>query len=200
MSADALFPVFLRLRGRKVVLVGGGRVAASKLEALVRTGAAVTVVAPDIHEDIARAPVTLRQRPFRAGDLEDAWFVVAAATPEVNRRVREAAEELRVFVNAVDDPESASAYTGGVLRRGGVTVAVSTEGRAPALAGLLREALEAVLPEEIEEWVRTAATLREAQRRQGLPMWRRRPALLEALNRLYSEKEGLAPQSQQVSP
>ncbi len=193
MSVDALFPVFLRLHGRKVVLVGGGGVAAGKLDALLGTGAIVTVVAPRIRDEIARAPVTLRERPFGAGDLEDAWFVVAAATPEVNRHVRETAEALHVFVNAVDDPESASAYTGGVLRRGGVTVAVSTEGRAPALAGLLREALDAVVPEEIDEWVRTAAALRAEQRRQGIPMARRRPLLLDALNRLYSEKRTLPP-------
>jgi len=113
---------------------------------------------------------------------------VAAATPAVNRRVREAAEERRVFVNAVDDPESASAYQGGVLRRGGVTVAVSTEGKAPALAGLLREGLEAVLPDEVESWVGAASALREQQRREGVPLSRRRPLLLEALNHLYAEK------------
>jgi siroheme synthase-like protein len=188
MSPPTLFPAFLRLAGRNVVLVGGGAVAAAKLPALLETGAVVTVVAPEIREEIASSPVSLRLRPFRAGDLEGAWFVVAAATPEVNRHVREAAEALRVFVNAVDDPASASAYTGGVLRRGGVTVAVSTEGRAPALAGLLREALDAVLPEEIDVWVRTAAALRVEQRRGGIPMARRRPLLLEALNRLYAEK------------
>jgi uroporphyrin-III C-methyltransferase/precorrin-2 dehydrogenase/sirohydrochlorin ferrochelatase len=187
MTTETLFPVFLRLRGRKVVLVGGGTVAAGKLAALLATGAEVTVVAPRVREEIARAPVTLRERPFSASDLEDAWFVVAAATPDVNRHVRETAEVLRVFVNAVDDPESASAYTGGVLRRGGVTVAVSTEGRAPALAGLLREALDAVVPEEIDEWARTAAALRVEQRRGGIPMARRRPLLLDALNRLYSD-------------
>jgi uroporphyrin-III C-methyltransferase/precorrin-2 dehydrogenase/sirohydrochlorin ferrochelatase len=191
MSQPTLFPVFLRLAGRPVLLVGGGRVAAAKLPGLLETGAVVTVVAPEIREEIAGATVTLRQRAFGADDLEDAWFVVAAATPEVNRHVREAAEARRVFVNAVDDPESATAYTGGVLRRGGVTVAVSTEGRAPALAGLLREGLDAVLPEEIDAWVGAAAALRVEQRRAGVPMARRRPLLLDALNRLYSDKAGL---------
>jgi uroporphyrin-III C-methyltransferase/precorrin-2 dehydrogenase/sirohydrochlorin ferrochelatase len=191
MSLPTLFPVFLRLAGRPVLLVGGGRVAAAKLPGLLETGAVVTVVAPEIREEIAGAAVTIRQRAFGADDLEDAWFVVAAATPEVNRHVREAAEARRVFVNAVDDPESATAYTGGVLRRGGVTVAVSTEGRAPALAGLLREGLDAVLPEEIDAWVGTAAALRVEQRRAGVPMARRRPLLLDALNRLYSDKAAL---------
>jgi siroheme synthase-like protein len=187
--ADAgftLFPVFLRLAGRKVLVVGAGEVAAAKLATLLPTGAAITVVAPEAHESIARAPVTLHRRAFAAGDLDGAWFVLAAATPDVNRRVREAAEERRIFVNAVDDPASASAYTGGVVRRGGVTVAISTGGRAPALAGLLREGLDAALPDEIEEWVGAARDLRERQRRSGVPMVRRRPALLTALNRLYA--------------
>jgi uroporphyrin-III C-methyltransferase/precorrin-2 dehydrogenase/sirohydrochlorin ferrochelatase len=94
-----------------------------------------------------------------------------------------------VFVNAVDDPESATAYTGGVFRRGGVTIAVSTEGQAPALAGLLREGLEAVVPDEIEEWVREARRVRDRQRAEHLPMTRRRPELLQALNQLYAARD-----------
>lgn len=93
-----------------------------------------------------------------------------------------------MFVNAVDDAERASAYTGGVFRRGGVTIAVSTEGRAPALSGLLREGLEAVVPEDIESWVNTANELRRAQRASGVPMGDRRPLLLRSLNRLYEAK------------
>jgi uroporphyrin-III C-methyltransferase/precorrin-2 dehydrogenase/sirohydrochlorin ferrochelatase len=180
-----LLPVFLKLAGRKVLLVGGGPVAASKLKALVEAGADVTVVAPEVHEQIRSAPVRLLERAFVEEDLEDAWLAVAAATPEVNRRVRAAGEARRVFVNAVDDPESASAYTGGVLRRGGVTIAVSTEGEAPALAGLLREGLEAVVPDEIEDWVREARRVRDRQRAAHVPMAQRRPELLRALNRLY---------------
>jgi uroporphyrin-III C-methyltransferase/precorrin-2 dehydrogenase/sirohydrochlorin ferrochelatase len=191
----ALLPVFLRLAGRRVVVVGAGPVAAGKLPALLATGASVTVVAPDVHDQIARSSVMVHRRAFTPTDLDGAWFVLAAATREVNGAVRAAAEERRVFVNAVDDPASASAYTGGVLRRGGVTIAVSTEGRAPALAGLLREGLEALLPEEIGSWVSEAQALRERQRRDGTPFSRRRPALLEALDRLYADRpaQGLEP-------
>ncbi len=187
-EAPALFPIFLRLRRRKVVLIGAGKVAAVKLPPLLATGAEVTVVAPDICKQIECSGARLEHRPFAPIDLDGAWLVVAAGPPDVNRRVREAAERRGVFVNAVDDPAAASAYTGGVLRRGGVTIAISTEGRAPALAGLLREALEAVLPEEIETWVAEAHRLRARQHRDGVPMARRRPLLLEALNRLYAEK------------
>ncbi len=101
--------------------------------------------------------------------------------------MRVAAEARSLFVNAVDDVENASLYLGGVLRRGGVTLAVSTDGRAPALAGLLREALEAVIPEDVDAWVEEASRLRVGHKADGVAMARRRPLLLEALNRLYAE-------------
>ena len=91
--------------------------------------------------------------------------MVAAATPEVNRGVAAAAESQRLFVLAVDDPSAASAYGAGALRRGGVTVAVSTDGRAPALAGLLREGLEAVLPDDLEAWTAEAERQRAGMAR-----------------------------------
>ena len=115
--------------------------------------------------------------------------MVAAATPDVNRGVAAAAESQRLFVLAVDDPPAASAYGAGALRRGGVTVAVSTDGRAPALAGLLREGLEAVLPEDIEDWTATAESERVRWRAGGVTMPERRPLLLNALNRLYDAKK-----------
>src|SRR5512141_510674 len=108
-----LLPIFLHLRGRRVVLVGAGPVGASKLAALQTAGADVRVIAPDVHPDVEAAPVTIERRAFVPSDLDDAWFVVAAATSEVNRQVAAAAEERRLFVNAVDDPPNATAYLGG---------------------------------------------------------------------------------------
>jgi uroporphyrin-III C-methyltransferase / precorrin-2 dehydrogenase / sirohydrochlorin ferrochelatase len=188
MSAD-VYPVFLRLEGRRVVLVGGGRVAAGKLPGLLAAGARVTVVAPQIRTELEQPGVTALRRPFASGDLDGASFVVAAAPPEVNRAVAAAAEARGLFVNAVDDAASASALLGGVVRRSGVTVAVSTGGRAPALAGLLREALEAVLPEDLGAWVEIGERARAGWKQRGLPMGERRPLLLKALQELYAAKE-----------
>lgn len=179
------FPLFLKLDGRKVVLVGGGPVAASKLKPLLEAGARVTVIAPSVLPEIAASSANVWQREFHPSDLDGAWFAVAAATPAVNRQVATAAAKRRVFLTAVDDPGNASAYFGGVLRRGGATVAVSTGGRAPALAGLLREGLEAIIPDDVEEWVETAQHARQAQRAAGVPFAERRPLLLAALNGLY---------------
>jgi uroporphyrin-III C-methyltransferase/precorrin-2 dehydrogenase/sirohydrochlorin ferrochelatase len=107
----------------------------------------------------------------------------------VNRQVAAAAESRRVFVNAVDDPPNATAYAGGIVRKHGVTLAISTDGRAPALSGLLREGLEAVLPDEdLESWMREATAIRRTWLADAVPMEKRRPLLLDALNRLYLDK------------
>jgi siroheme synthase-like protein len=184
-----LLPIFLHLHGRRVLLVGAGPVGASKLAALLAAGAEVRVVAPDVHPDVEAAPVAVERRAFEPKDLDDAWFVVAAATPEVNRQVAEAAAVRRIFVNAVDDPPNATAYLGGVVRRDGVTLAISTSGEAPAIAGLLREALDAVLPDDLATWMDTAKSARQAWRRDGVPMEQRRPLLLRALNDLYAARD-----------
>lgn len=182
-----LYPAFLKLAGRRVVVVGAGPVAASKLRGLLDAGADVTVVAPEWVDETAAADVTRIEREFRPADLDGAWLVVAAATPAVNREVARTAEARCVFVNAVDDPPNASLYLGGVVRRAGVTFAVSTDGRAPALAGLLREGLDAVLPpEELERWLSEAARMRARWRAEQVPMEARRPELLDALVRLYA--------------
>jgi siroheme synthase-like protein len=180
-----LLPLFLHLRGRRVVLVGAGPVGASKLNQLLAAGADVRVVAPDVHADVEAAGVTIARRAFVATDLDEAWLAIAAATPEVNREVAAAAEARRIFVNAVDDPPNASAYLGGVVRRDGVTIAISTSGDAPAIAGLLREGLDALLPADLAAWMDTARDARAAWRRDSVPMTKRRPMLLAALNRLY---------------
>jgi siroheme synthase-like protein len=187
-TAIALFPVYLKLHGRRVLVVGGGPVAASKLAALQAVGADIHVVAPEVCEDIRAAGVSVVQRGFEPADLDGAWFVVAAAPPDVNRRVAEEAEGRRVFVNAVDDPPNATVYLGGVVRRAGVTIGISTDGCAPALAGLLREAIDAMLPPELEAWMLRAHELRREWRERQVPMADRRPELLDALNALYERR------------
>jgi len=184
-----LLPVFLNLAERRVVLVGGGRVAAAKLPALVSARAAVTVVAPEVDAQIARSSAAIVRRRFEPRDLDGAWLVVAAATREVNAQVARAAARRRVFVNAVDDPANASAFLGGVVRRDGVTIAISTNGHAPALSGLLREAIDAVLPRQLGAWLDEARRQRVIWRRGNVPMEKRRPLLLRALNRLYRRPE-----------
>ena len=181
-----LYPVFLRLEGRPVLVVGGGTVAAAKVQGLVEAGAKVTVVAPQVHPQLEEAHIELHRREFQADDLADAWWVVAAATAPVNRQVAALLHGSHRFLNAVDDPANASAYTGGIIRKGPVTVAVSTQGTAPALAGLLRQALETVLHDDVTRWAQVAADIRAEWKSGHVPMAERRPLLLRALNRLYA--------------
>jgi siroheme synthase-like protein len=189
----AVFATFLKLEGRRVLVVGAGPVAAGKLRPLVDAGAMVTVVAPDVVPEIealaAERPrdVTILRRGFEAADVAGAWYVVAAAPPDVNRAVARAAEPRCLFVNAVDDLESATAYAGALVQRAGVTIAMSTDGKAPALAGLMREALEALLPDDLERWMAQAQASRRDWLARGVPMAERRPLLLAALNELYEK-------------
>jgi siroheme synthase-like protein len=184
-----LLPVFLKLEGRPVLVVGAGPVAASKLAGLIAAGAAITVVSPGVCAAVRATGLPVVQRAFEDADLDGVWLVVAAATPEVNARVARAAQARRVFVNAVDDPPNASAYLGGVVRRDGVTIAISTSGHAPALAGLLREGVDALLPPDLERWTAAAREARREWKAGGVPMAERRPRLLDALNALYTKAE-----------
>jgi uroporphyrin-III C-methyltransferase/precorrin-2 dehydrogenase/sirohydrochlorin ferrochelatase len=180
-----LLPIFAKLAGRDVLVVGGGAMSAVRVRQLAEVGARVTVVAPEVRGEVARAAAVVLRRPFCPSDLDGAWLAVAAATPEVNREVAQAAEARRVLVNAVDDPETATAYTAGVVRRGEATVAISTAGRAPALAGLLREAIDAVLPRDLDRWVAAAEAERPRWKRARVPLATRRPLLLRTLDALY---------------
>jgi siroheme synthase-like protein len=184
-----LLPLFVNLAGRRVLLVGGGVVAAGKLTQLLEAGADVVVVSPEVHPDIERSGVLVARREFSADDLDGVWLVVAAATAEVNRGVARAAEPRRIFVNAVDDPANATAFLSGVIRRDGMTVAISTSGDAPGLTALVREALDALLPLDLGRWMAEARRVRAVWKRDRVPMEARKPLLLDALNDLYRPDE-----------
>ncbi|MCG5053754.1 MAG: bifunctional precorrin-2 dehydrogenase/sirohydrochlorin ferrochelatase [Myxococcales bacterium] len=190
-----LYPVFLKLGGRRVLVVGAGPVAAQKYAAIREAGAVVRVVAPEISEAFRAVGLDgaeLRLRPFEPADLDGVYYVVAAAPPEVNRSVTDAAEARCLFVNAVDDLASATAFAAALMRRGEATIAFSTGGAAPALAGLLREGLEALVPDDLGAWVQEAKRQRPVWRQEGLPLDQRRPRLLQALNALYEARAAAA--------
>ena len=147
---EALYPVSLVVAGKRCVVVGGGSVATRKAAGLVDAGALVTVVAPEISPEIRALPVELVERRYEPGDLGEAWLAIAATSdPDVNHQVHADGHSARVWVNAADDPEACAFTLPAVLRRGPVTVAVSTGGHSPALAGWLRDQVAGLLGPEI---------------------------------------------------
>lgn len=149
-SAPRLFPAFLDLRGRLVLVVGGGTVARRKVGALLEAGARVRVGAPALVPELAELAATGRIEhlpgEFEPGWLDEAWFAVAATDdPEVNRQVAEAGETRRLWVNAVDDIAHSSAQLPARIERGPLQIAISSGGGAPMLARHLRERWEAEL-------------------------------------------------------
>lgn len=189
LSETPVFPIFLKLAGRRVLMVGGGMMAEEKLPALVDAGAIVDIVAPEHLFSFQHERVHWHLRPFEESDLDGAWYVVSAAPSEVNKRVAALAEQRQLFVNAVDDLSVATAYLGAVVKTSGLTLAISSNGTAPALVSLLRQGLEQLLPEDLDRWVGRAKELRPGWKAEKLSFAARKPALLDALNALYNEKE-----------
>lgn len=183
-----LYPLFLKLQDKPVLVVGGGTVGGQKALGLLRAGARVTVVAPRAGTAVAEAAsagwLRWQERRFEPADVDGACLVIAATgDPAVNAEVARCGAAARLFVNSVDDPENASAYSAALLDRGPVTVAFSTGGQAPALARLLRDLVAAVLPPEVEilTWVARAEQLRRTWRSMGVPIERRYSKLLKEL-------------------
>jgi uroporphyrin-III C-methyltransferase/precorrin-2 dehydrogenase/sirohydrochlorin ferrochelatase len=171
-TPTSLLPLFLKLEGRDVLVVGAGAVAERKIASLLEAGATVRVVAPaatDAVRLLARdGRVVWREGPFEERDVEGAWLVFAATSdPEVQRRVSSAAAAQRTFCVAVDDPANASAYSGAVVARPPFVVAISSTGAAPALTRLVREVIEHVLPSD--RWIEHATKLREKWLAEGTP-------------------------------
>ena len=167
-ALDRLYPVNLALSGRRCVVVGGGQVAARKAASLLDAGAEVTVVAPEISDEIRALPVAVLERDYRTGDLDGAWLAIAATdSPAVNRAVDADGRDARVWVNAADDPEACSFTLPAVVRRGPVTVAVSTAGHSPALAAWLRERIAAELGPEVAGLAELLSEAREELKAAG---------------------------------
>ena len=180
-NAEFFLPVALRVGGRECVVVGGGRVAARKVRLLQQAGAKVKVVAESVAPAIAALGVRIVEEAVRREHLQGAFLVVAASdNPSVNRQVAEWAEADGRLVNVVDAPALCSFIFPAVLRRGRLTVAVSTGGASPALAARVRDRLADLLPPQYATYVDILAELRrEALQKVREP--RRRRRLLQQL-------------------
>jgi precorrin-2 dehydrogenase/sirohydrochlorin ferrochelatase len=160
------YPVCLiGMQARRAVVVGGGTVAARKAKDLLEAGGHVTVISPKLTPELQSlvddGQVTLIRRTYRAGDLRDAFLVIAATDDgRVNQKVWHEAEQVGCLVNIVDDPARCNFITPAVIRHGDVTIAVSTGGTSPALARRLRERLEKLIGPEYGQLASLLAELR----------------------------------------
>jgi uroporphyrin-III C-methyltransferase/precorrin-2 dehydrogenase/sirohydrochlorin ferrochelatase len=164
------FPVFFDLGGQKVLIVGGGEVALRKISLLERTGASITVVAPQIAPELmalaAAGKLKLAIREFEAEDLDGARLVIVATSRRaVNRWIANLSESRSIPVNVVDDREASRFIVPAIIDRDPVLVAISTGGTSPVLARRLRERLEALIPARIGELATWLKALRRASRR-----------------------------------
>jgi uroporphyrin-III C-methyltransferase/precorrin-2 dehydrogenase/sirohydrochlorin ferrochelatase len=159
-------PIFLKLEDRLAVVVGGGDVAARKLELLRRAGARIRIVAPEAGEAVAALAasgrIAWRQARFGAEDLEGADLVIAATDArDVNEAVAAAARARHLPVNVVDSPDLCSFIMPAIIDRGRVVAAVSTGGASPVLARLVRARIELALPQGVERLAELAASWRD---------------------------------------
>jgi siroheme synthase-like protein len=171
MPVDApLYPVNLVLAGRRCLVVGGGRVALQKVQGLADAGAEVTVVAPEVDAAIERIDqvVSVERRPYRRGEIAGYRLAIAATgDPEVNQQVYDDGEAAGVWVNSADDPERCSVTLPAQLRRGRLTVTVSTAGHSPAVASWLRDRLGEELGPEYDALIGLLSEVRNEVRAGG---------------------------------
>src|ERR1700674_5274465 len=164
------FPAFFDLTAQRVLVVGGGEVASRKLALLSRSGAKVTLVAPEIRPEIAAraaaGEISVVVREFIPSDLDGARLVIVATSRRaVNRWIAALSEARGIPVNVVDDREASRFIVPAIIDRDPVLVAISTGGTSPVLARRLRERLEAVIPKKIGELVVWLRALRHTARR-----------------------------------
>lgn len=183
-----MFPIFLKLEGRRCLVVGAGSIAEGKIRGLLQAGASVEVVAPwavpQIQEWFGQGILNWEPRNFEPNDLGDV-FLVIAATPsrEVNTQIFQEARLRNVLCNSVDDPENCDFYYGAVVRRGDLQIAISTNGRSPALAQRLRQELEEQFGPEYETWLQELGEARDQMFVAKLDVEARRKLLHELASR-----------------
>jgi precorrin-2 dehydrogenase/sirohydrochlorin ferrochelatase len=166
-SAPALFPMFVKLAGRRCLVVGGGPVAESKIDSLLRAGAQVTVVSPALTDRLERMNrhhlFAWEPRRFVVADLQGAFLVIAATADDAtNEAVYREADRRGILCNAVDEPPRCHFYFPAVVQRGALQIAISTAGLSPSLAQRLRKELEVQFGHEYGEWLQWLGSVREA--------------------------------------
>jgi len=174
----SLFPIFVKLAGRRCLVVGAGKISEGKVAGLIQAGAKVEIVAPQATAQIEKwhrqGKLRWHRRKFRAADLTGAILVVAATdSPKAHRAIFRAATRRKVLCNIVDVPSLCDFYYPAVVRRGHLQIAISTGGASPSLAKRLREEMESAFGPEYESWLPLLAKQRRNILAKPLPVSQR---------------------------
>jgi len=178
---NTYYPVYIELRDQPCVVIGGGKIAEGKVEGLLAVEAKVTVIAPELtshlHDLTEKKRITYIPRKYQSGDLTGAFLVICATDQaEINHQVWQEATANRQLVNVVDDTPRCNFIAPSILRKGDLTIAISTSGKAPALAVRLKERFQRELGPEYERFLELAGELREPLA-QHIPDFETRKAL-----------------------
>lgn len=185
------FPFFVNVEELHGVIVGGGKVAAEKVERLSIADARLMVIAPEIDEEIRgyQDVVTLKFKPYEEADLADADYVIAATgIPEIDRVVYEDAKRRNILVNMVDVPEYCDFIFPSVVKRGKLVAGVSSSGASPLAAVRLRKEIEKIIPEGIEEKLDYLFEARRKAKEEIKDPKERRQYLIELSNRVLNDE------------
>jgi len=161
----SLLPIFIKLEGRRCLLVGAGNIALDKIGSLLKTGVKLRVIAPEAKDEVrqlaAEGKLEFIERPFEVFDLAGNYLVIAATdVPEVNSAVYRGAVEHGILCNSVDDIPNCDFFFGSVVSRGELQIAISTAGESPAVAQRLRREIDEQLPEDLGPWLQNLGQLR----------------------------------------
>lgn len=175
------YPVYIQLRDQPCVVIGGGKIAEGKVDGLLAVQAQLTLIAPELTSHLHRLAeqkrITYIPRKYQPGDLTGAFLVICATDQaEINHQVWREASANHQLVNVVDDTPRCNFIAPSILRKGDLTIAISTSGKAPALAVRLKERLERELGPEYERFLELAGELREPLARR-IPDFETRKAL-----------------------
>jgi len=184
----AYFPAFLKLDNRKVLLVGGGYIAGEKLEKLLDFTSDITVVAPQICNDVQKMinarQLTFHHRPYEPSDLEGVFMVIVAVDDlQLQKEIYESCQSRHILCNSVDSVDYCDFIFPSYTRKGDLTVAFSTSGVSPSVAKYLRRAMERAIPDSIADFLEEMKALRAS-----LPKGKERMRLLDSKAKAYIEK------------
>ncbi len=161
------YPILISLKHKKVCVIGGGNVAFRKVKNLIPTGAEIHVISPEITQELMdlsnSQKIIYHKKSYEAFDIKDAWLVFAATDkPEINNKILKDAEKQKCFCNVADSPEDCAFIVPSVIKRGDLTLAISTGGNIPALTKKIREKLEIEFPENYGIYIKFLGELRNS--------------------------------------